>query len=91
MIDDSEDLNRRSAYLDTIRGMYRRERMIGVIGCLVGVMLLIWSRYRADAPPWTLWLALAVIAAAWGLFAYVIFKRTAWVRTHPFDPNAPTA
>jgi O-antigen/teichoic acid export membrane protein len=87
MMDDPNDLNRRAAYLDQIRGMYRRERTIGIAGCLIGVMLLIWSRYRWDAPHWAVWVAVAVIAAAWTLFAYVIFKRTAWVRAHPFDPN----
>jgi len=87
MMDDPNELNRRAAYLDQVRGMYRRERTVGISGCLIGVMLLIWSRYRVDAPPWAMWIALAVIVSAWLLFGYVVFKRTAWVRAHPFDPN----
>jgi hypothetical protein len=87
MIDDPDLLQKKAAYLDRIRGLYRRERSIGFIGCLVGVLALVWSRYTWNAPHWTLWAAVVVIAASWALFAYVIFKRTAWVRTHPFDPN----
>ena len=89
-LDDPEVLERRNAYLDSIRGMYQRERTIGLIGCLAGVMLLAWARFRMAGTPWVMWAALALIAAAWLLFAYVIFKRTAWVRAHPFDPHAPT-
>ncbi len=87
MLDDPKVLDRRAAYIDHIRGLYRRERTVGLIGCLAGVMLLVWARYRMGAEAWAMWGAIAVIAAAWGLFAYVIFKRTQWVRAHPFDPN----
>jgi uncharacterized membrane protein YeaQ/YmgE (transglycosylase-associated protein family) len=90
MIDDPDVLARRVAYLERIRGMYQRERTIGIVGCLVGVMLLVLARYRLPAAPWAMWAALAIIGAAWLLFAYVVFKRTAWVRAHPFDPNAST-
>jgi hypothetical protein len=58
-----------------------------VVGCLIGVLMLVWARFRMTDAPWALWLAVAVIAASWLLFAYVIFRRTAWVRAHPFDPN----
>jgi O-antigen/teichoic acid export membrane protein len=87
MNDDPDVLERRVAYLDQIRHLYRRERTIGLTGCLVGVMLLILARYRLPAAPWAMWAAVAIIAAAWLLFAYVVFKRTAWVRAHPFDPT----
>jgi hypothetical protein len=87
MIDDPDVLAKKAAYIDTIRGLYRRERTLGYVGSLVGVLALVWARYAGYAPPWALWVAVAVIAASWALFAYVIFKRTAWVRTHPFDPN----
>ena len=87
MSDEIRDNARRAAYIDQIRGLYRRERTLGLAGCLIGVVVLVWSRYRWDAPHWAMWAAVAIIAAAWSLFAYVIFKRTAWVRAHPFDPN----
>jgi len=86
-VSDEADINaRKVAYLDKIRGLYRRERTVGLVGCLVGVLLLVLARYRFDAP-WLMWTAVGVVAASWLLFAYVIFRRTSWVRTHPFDPN----
>ena len=88
-MDEAQVNERKAVYIDHIRGMYRRERMVGLIGCLAGVMLLVWARYRWDAPHWAMIAALAIIAAAWLLFAYVIFRRTAWVRAHPFNPDAP--
>lgn len=87
MIDDPELLTKRAAYIDRIRGLYRRERAAGFVACLGGVMLLLWSRSKWDAPHWLMWLSLAIIAAGWAIFAFVIFARTRWVRTHPFDPN----
>jgi hypothetical protein len=88
-MDESQVNDRKAVYIDHISGMYRRERTIGVIGCLVGVLLLFWSRFRGDAPHWAMIPALVIIAAAWLLFAYVILRRTAWVRAHPFNPDAP--
>ena len=88
MIDDPETLTRQAAYIDGIRGLYRRERTLGFVACLAGVMILAWSRLRFDAPPWAMWAGLAIIAAGWILFVYVLVRRSAWVRAHPFDPEA---
>jgi hypothetical protein len=87
MIDDPELLTRRAAYVDTIRGLYRRERAVGFVACLVGVLALVWGRMGDGAPVWLTWTGLIVIAAGWGLFVYVLVRRSAWVRAHPFDPN----
>ena len=88
MIDEAELLARKSAYIDTIRGLYKRERNVGFIACLVGVLVVIWARSRPETPPWALWVGIAVVVLGWACFAYSIFKRTAWVRSHPFDPSA---
>jgi hypothetical protein len=82
-----EAKTRQLAYIQQIRGLYRLPRTIGLVGCLAGVLLLIWARFRMPGQPWALWAAVGVIAAAWALFAYVYFERARWVRTHPFDPN----
>ena len=79
--------SRKIAYIEQIRGLYRRERTIGLVGCLLGVLLLVLARYRMTDATWAMWLAVGVIGASWLLFAYVIFRRTAWVRAHPFDVN----
>ena len=87
MIDDPELLTRKAAYIDTIRTLHRRERQAGFVACLVGVLVLVWGRLGEGAPPWAAWIGLVVIAAGWGLFVYVMVRRSAWVRAHPFDPN----
>jgi len=40
------------------------------------------------APAWAVPVAFLVIGAAWSLFAYVIIRRTRYVRAHPFDPQS---
>ena len=63
MIEEAEELHRRVAYLDTVRGLHRRERLIGLVGCLVGVVLLVIGRFRPGAPVWLTWAGLAVVVA----------------------------
>ena len=87
MSDDPALLEKRVAYVKTIRALYRTERMAGMAGCLVGALLLIWGRQAAGAPAWAAPTGLVTIGAAWLLFAYVIYRRTRYVRAHPFDPQ----
>jgi hypothetical protein len=87
MIDDSALNTRRAAYADTIRSLGRRERGIGFVACLMGALLLVWGRTVAGAPFWAVVVGLMGIAAGWLLFAYVIIRRTRYVRAHPFDPQ----
>jgi hypothetical protein len=86
--DDPELLAKRVAYVKTIRGLHRTERAAGLIGSLVGALLLIWGRQAANAPTWAAPAGLVTIGAAWLLFAYVIYRRTRYVRAHPFDPQS---
>ena len=88
MSDDPAVLQKRVAYVKTIRGLYRNERVAGLVGCLVGALLLIWGRQVAGAPAWAAPTGLVTIGAAWVLFAYVILRRTRYVRAHPFDPQS---
>ncbi|MFZ0269383.1 hypothetical protein [Caulobacter sp.] len=88
MTDDSELLSQRVAYVKAIRGLYRNERIAGLVGCLIGAALLIWGRQVVGAPAWAVPVAFLVIGAAWSLFAYVIIRRTRYVRAHPFDPQS---
>ena len=86
-LDEAAQLAKRTAYLDKVRTLHSRERTIGFVLCLVGVLALAWARYASYAPPWALWVAVGIIAVGWALFAFVLFARSAWVRAHPFDPN----
>ncbi|HEY5107790.1 MAG TPA: hypothetical protein VII73_13640 [Caulobacteraceae bacterium] len=85
MSDEAQSLDRRAAYVDEIVRLHRKTRTAGFVTCLVGVLLLVATHYPWRMPMWTSWLAVAVIAAGWGMFVYVIFKRAAFVRAHPFD------
>ena len=86
MIDDPEDLNRRSAYLDRVKAVGARVRPLGFILCLVGVLMLVWARYRGPGPLSPLGIAgIVVIAIGWGIFVYVLVARTRYVRRHPYD------
>ena len=88
MSDDPQLLAKRVAYVRAIRGLYRNERIAGLVGSLVGAMLLIWGRMGQGAPAWAVPVAFLVIGAAWSLVAYVIIRRTRYVRAHPFDPQS---
>ena len=79
---------RRAVYADSVRGLARRERGAGFVACLVGALLLIWGRTVPGAPFWAVVAGLVTIGAGWLLFAYVIIRRTRYVRAHPFDPQS---
>jgi hypothetical protein len=87
MMDDPALMDRRSAYIDTLRGLYRPQRTAGFVACLVGVMLLVLARFRFGGQPVMLWGGAAIVAVGWGLFVYAILGRLRWVRAHPFNPN----
>ncbi len=85
---EAELLAKRAAYIDTLRALYRRERLVGFFLILVGFALVVPSWW---APDWSHNLILAgygLIAAGWVAYVYVIWRRTAWRRANPFDPKA---
>ena len=86
-LEDPALLERQHAYLDQIRALGRRERNLGFIACLVGVLVVVVARFRFAGEPWLLWGGAAVVALGWGLFVYALARRLTWVRAHPFDPN----
>ena len=88
MTDDPALIAKRVAYVRTVRGLYRNERIAGLLASLVGALLLIWGRMGQGAPAWAVYIAFLAIGAAWVLFAYVIIRRTRYVRAHPFDPQS---
>lgn len=87
MIDGALDV-RRAAYFNTVKSQGRRERGLGLLACLAGALLLIWGRSGQGAPFWAVIAGLVTIGAGWLLFAYVIIRRTRYVRAHPFDPQS---
>jgi hypothetical protein len=88
MIDDPAELERRTAYLETLRAQGRAARLAGLILSLAGVMVLVIGRYRLGGPTWALATGVGVIALGWGLFVYAIGRRLLWARAHPYSNAA---
>ncbi len=80
---------RRLAWVQQVRQMHRWKRAVGVIGCAIAVVLMLWSKYApASAPAWSTQAGLAVAAASWLLFVYIIVSRMIWVRRNPLNPKS---
>ncbi|MHB8530030.1 MAG: hypothetical protein ACYC8V_11040 [Caulobacteraceae bacterium] len=88
MSEEARVLERKAAYIDRVRALGRGARNGGFLACLVGVLALLLVRRESWAPEWALWPALAIIVMGWGLLAYSIWRRLAFVRAHPFEDEA---
>ena len=88
MMDDPEELNRRSDYVDTVRAIGASIRILGFIACLLGVVMLAWARFSGPGALSPVGIAgLVIIAGGWGIFAYVVWARARYIRTHPYEPE----
>ncbi|MFZ5670452.1 MAG: hypothetical protein ACOY4K_13240 [Pseudomonadota bacterium] len=85
---EAELLAKKAAYIDRLRALHRRERLIGFIFILAGFGLIapVWWTYGWPHP--VVWTGYGLIALGWAVFVYVIARRTAWRRANPFNPNA---
>ena len=86
-MDEAELLHKRMAYIDTLRGLHRKERLVGFLMILAGAVMVLPSRWVADWPHGVMWAGYALVALGWVLFIYVIWRRTQWRRANPFNPN----
>ncbi len=84
-----EELERRMAWVATIRAMHRQKRFIGYLGCLAGIIVILWGRFGQGAPGWTIPVGLGIIFASWLLFVYVLWDRWRWAKAN--DPSRPPA
>ncbi len=87
MTDDPDVMTKRLAYIDTLRDMHKNKRLIGFVGCLLGVLVMLYGRF-GGGPEQAVWAGLAIVVVSWLLFTYVILSRVLYVRAHPFDPGA---
>lgn len=85
---EAEILKRRIAYIDTLRGLHRFERLVGLGVILIGVAIVVASTYVA-LPKLVVLGGYALLAAGWVVFFYVIWKRTAWRKANPFETWNP--
>jgi membrane protein YdbS with pleckstrin-like domain len=80
---------RRLAWINKVRTMHRNKRMIGFAGIVLGACLLLWWKFSADAPAWSMAAGWVVLAFSWALFIYVIVDRWRWVKKNPYTPEGP--
>ena len=88
MIDDPEVLNRKAAWLDTLRGRYRNERTSGFVLVAVGFAMLVWDRLNGAMSKGPLIAAGVLLVVGWCCLFYSLIQRRRWAAAHPFDPNA---
>ncbi|MFN3858352.1 MAG: hypothetical protein ACK4RV_11435 [Caulobacter sp.] len=88
MIDEAELLQKRIAYIDTLRGLYRKERLVAFGLVLAGAAILIGSAYVRALPQAAIWAGYALLAVGWVLMIYVVWRRSQWRRANPFNPNS---
>ncbi len=80
---------RRLAWISRVRSMHRNKRMLGFAGIVLGASLLLWWKFSAEAPAWSMTAGWVVLALSWALFIYVIVDRWRWVKKNPYTPEAP--
>jgi hypothetical protein len=77
----------RRAYVAAVRAYARGVQNFGFFACLAGVLVMLSGHYVRGAPHWLVYAGLVIILVGWGLFAFAIVRRSAYVRAHPFDPD----
>jgi hypothetical protein len=86
--DDIVFMIRRAAYVSDVRAVALRARRIALLALMIGVATLAWAVLRGPGvhsrqAHW----GEAAIGLSWLLLAYVLFRRTRYVRANPFDPS----
>jgi uncharacterized membrane protein YidH (DUF202 family) len=86
--DEAELLKKKAAYLDTLRALHRRERLVGFFMILAGFLLIMPAYWTWSWPHGAMQVGYGLVSVGWVFFIYVIWRRTAWRRANPFDPKA---
>jgi hypothetical protein len=64
-----------AAGVEKVRASYRRENVLGMICCLLGVLIMLAGRFMAGAPGWLAALGVAIVVLGWGLLALAVIGR----------------
>jgi len=79
-------IERRLAYIEKVRSLHKGKRNAGFVGCLVGVVAMLFGRFRySEFSEFLVWGGLGVVAISWAVFLYVSVQRANFVRAHPFE------
>lgn len=88
MIEDADLIQRRTAYVQTVRNMGRTHRNAGLAASLLGALMLVLATTRGQGAHSPLgYASVAVIALGWALFIYVTVRRIAFVRANPYPQS----
>ena len=55
-------------------------RNTGYVACLVGTLVMLLGRFRPGAPPWLVYVGLAVIVCGWGFLVLSMVRAAADAR-----------
>jgi hypothetical protein len=80
---EAADIQRRMAYFDHVRGLHKTKRTIGIVGCLIGMLVMLWGAQRG--PDVLRYVGLGIVAVSWLLFIYVTVSRARYVKKHPLE------
>jgi hypothetical protein len=86
-LDDPQVLSRQAAWIDTLRGQYRKERQAGFVLVGMGLFMLAFDWLNSALHPRAVTAAVIVMAVGWASLLYAIIQRGRWAAAHPFDPN----
>ncbi|MDG2521997.1 hypothetical protein P7B02_10650 [Caulobacter segnis] len=85
---DADLVQRQTDYVQTLRTMGKRERTLGLVASLIGVLMLMWATYRGEGARSLLGFSgVGVVALGWVLFVSVVVRRARFVRSNPFPQS----
>lgn len=87
MLDDPSVLIRKAAYLEQVHDLHRMTRRASIACVASGFGLLIVA-LLFDMPHPVRWAAYGLLAVGWLTQIYVAVRRSRYLRSHPFDPDA---
>lgn len=85
LADEAASIQRRMAYFDKVRSLHKTKRTIGIVGCLIGCLVMLWGAQRG--PDVLRYVGLGIVGASWLLFIYVTITRAMYVRKNPLEAS----
>ena len=82
---EAADIQRRMDYFDKVRGLHKTKRTIGIVGCLIGCLVMLFGAQRG--PDVLRYVGLGIVAVSWLLFIYVTIARAMYVKKHPLEAS----
>ncbi len=74
---------------ESFAALFRTLKNTGFVVCLVGALAMIAGRYMPGAPRWLTYVGVSVIVFGWGVFAYALVQRAAYLRARASTGEHP--